>query len=55
MDLHQRAARGKSNTRDRAYAKYEGTLHGGFLVLARGAWIAFSLVELVLFIAGIFA
>src|SRR5437016_12566046 len=55
MDLHQRAARGNSNTRERARAKYEGTLHGAFLVLARSAWIAFALVELVLFIAGIFA
>jgi hypothetical protein len=55
MVLHQRAAGGKSNTRDSARATYEGTLHGRFLLLARGAWIAFALVELVLFIAGIFA
>ncbi len=55
MDLHQRAARSKSKTREREHAGLEETLHGGFLVLARGAWIAFALVELVLFIAGIFA
>jgi signal transduction histidine kinase len=55
MDLHQRAAQHNSNTRSSSGTGHEETLRGGFLLLARSAWIAFALVELVLFIGGIFA
>ncbi|GAC1347286.1 MAG: hypothetical protein NVSMB27_12390 [Ktedonobacteraceae bacterium] len=55
MDLRQLATGSKNNTHEAGRGRPDGTLHGRHLVLARSAWIAFALVELVLFIAGIFA
>ncbi len=55
MDLHQLSAGSKSNVHEGAHARHDGTLHGRWLVVARSAWIALALVELALFIGGIFA
>jgi signal transduction histidine kinase len=53
MDLQQLSEENKSNARGTALARHDGTLHGRWLLIARGGWVVCALLLLGHFVISI--